>query len=196
MSGHNLIENPPVYYRANISQILLWYKLTFATKDFKEFVFFNDGDYKDDKLKKTGSTGGIYYCNSVNKDSVLNTASKCSNNGSGGDIQENNIEAALYAVKMNPQIKEIIMLVDNWSPMRDYSLMHQLKIPVHVLICGKSSTTSINTDYLDLAYHTKGTVNTIEEDINDMKIVAEGKTIKIDNMDYRLLGGRFSKIKN
>lgn len=178
-----------------ISQILLWYKLTFATKDFKEFIFFNDGDYKDDKLKKAGATGGIYYCNSTNKDTVLSTASKCSNSGSGGDIQENNIEAALYAVKMNPQVKEIIMLVDNWSPMRDYYLISQLKIPVHVIICGKSPGNSVNTEYLDLAYHTKGTLHTIEEDINDMKTIVEGKTVKIDNMDYRLIGGKFSRVK-
>ena len=48
---------------------------------------------------------------------------------------------------------------------------------------------------MDLAYHTKGTVHTIEEDINDMKTIVEGKTVKIDNMDYRLIGGKFSRVK-
>lgn len=179
-----------------IGQVLLWYNLTYATKDFKEFVFFNDGDLKEDAVKKIGSTGGIYYCKSGNKDSVLKAAFSCSKNGYGGDIQENNIEAALLAVKKKPMLKEIIMLVDNWAPMRDYALMSQIKIPVHVIVCGKDAHTSINTEYLDLAHHTKGSIHTVEEDIHSLSTLAEGKSVTIDSIAYKVIGGRFVKLKS
>ena len=178
-----------------IGQVILWYKLTFATKEFTEFIFFNDGDETPDEKKKTGQTKGIYYCNSEIKDTVLQTAYRCSRNGYGGDIQENNIEAALYAVKKNPKLKEIIMVVDNWAPMRDYRLMDQIKIPVHVIVCGSDSNTPINSEYLELARITKGTIHTIEEDTNDLCKIAEGKKITIGHFEYIIQGGRFIQIK-
>ena len=177
-----------------IYQVLVWYKLTFATKDFTEFVFFNDGDRTNDGQKKTGKTGGIYYCKSTNKDTVLQTAFRCSRNGFGGDVQENNIEACLLAVEKNPNLKEIIMIADNWAPMRDYVLLSKIKIPVHVIICGLEPGIGINTEYLDLARHTKGSVHTIEEDISGLSKIAEGKTIEIGGYEYKLVGGRFFKI--
>lgn len=177
-----------------IAQVFQWYKLTFATKDFNEFVFFNDGDRKDDVLKLTGKTGGVYYCNSTNKDSVLSKAAQCMQNGYGGDLQENNIEAILLAIKKNPKLKEVIMIADNWAPMRDYALISQIKIPVHVIVCGVQSDVPINTEYLDLARHTKGSVHTIEEDIVKLSELAEGKTLKIGGFEYRISGGKFVKI--
>ena len=116
-------------------------------------------------------------------------------NGWGGDIQENNIEAILYAIKQNPDLKEIILIADNWAPMRDYCLMSQIKIPVHVIICVKQEGMPINTEYMDLARHTKGSLHTMEEDIEKLTEIAEGKSIEIDGFEYKVLGGRFIKIK-
>lgn len=178
-----------------LSQVFFWYRLTFATKDFSEFIFFNDGDMSYDYLKKTGKTGGIYYCKSTIKDTVFKMATRCMKNGWGGDIQENNIEAILYAIKQNPDLKEIILIADNWAPMRDYCLMSQIKIPVHVIICGKQEGMPINTEYMDLARHTKGSLHTMEEDIEKLTEIAEGKSIEIDGFEYKVLGGRFIKIK-
>ncbi len=177
-----------------ITQVLLWYKLTFATKDFTEFVFFNDGDRSLDAAKKTGKTGGIYYCKSTNKDTVLQTAFRCTRNGFGGDIQENNIEACLLAIEKNPDLKEIIMIADNWAPMRDYGLMAKIKIPIHIIMCGVENGIGINTEYLDLARHTKGTIHTIEDDIIDLSKIAEGKSIEIAGTEYRVMSGRFVKM--
>ncbi|MCD6068955.1 MAG: hypothetical protein K0S33_3781 [Bacteroidetes bacterium] len=177
-----------------LSQVFLWYKLTFATKKFSEFIFFNDGDMTDDRLKKTGKAGGVYYCKGDNKDSVLKTAAVCMKNGYGGDCPENNVEAILYAAKKNPGLKEVIMIADNWAPMRDYGLMSQVKIPVHIILCGQEKGVPINTEYLDLARHTKGSLHTMEEDINKLTELAEGKTIEIGGFVYRVSGGKFLKI--
>lgn len=179
-----------------ISQIMLWYSLTFATKDFKEFIFFNDGDAKSSAEKRMGSTGGIYYCKSTNKDTVLNTALRCQTGGGGGDAQENNMEAALYAIEKNPKLKEIIMIVDNWAPMRDFALIEKVKIPVHVIVCGVAKDTPINPQYLHLAIKTKGSIHTVEDDLYKLSELAEGKTIKIYGLTYRMSKGRLVPIKS
>ena len=173
------------------AQVLLWYKLTFSTKNFKEFIFFNDGDKKEDKDKKTGSTGGIYYCKSTYKDSVFKTAGCCISNGFGGDIPENNVEAILYAIERNPRVKEVILIADNWAPMRDYRLMSRVHVPVHVVLCGCSPDAPINTEYLDLARKTKGSVHTMEGDLHNLVDVAEGKTIEFLGREYTITGGKF-----
>lgn len=67
-----------------LSQLFLWYRLTFLTKDFSEFIFFNDGDMKSDNIKKPGKTGGVYYCKSTNRDTVFKTAINCMRRGYGG----------------------------------------------------------------------------------------------------------------
>jgi len=177
-----------------IAQTLVWYKLTFQTKDISEFVFFNDGDATPDYKKKAGKTGGVYYCNTFCKDSVLKTAYKCLRGGYGGDVPENNIEACLYAIKKNPNIKEIVMIADNWAPMRDYSMLSSIKVPVHIIICGINPEFGINPQYLDLARQTNGTVHTLEEDISKLSKVAEGQTIEIDGITYKIWAGRFIKV--
>jgi hypothetical protein len=177
-----------------ISQLLLWYNLTFTEKKYSEFTFFNDGDMKPDDSKRVGAAGGIYYCKSENRDSVLNTALTCVSNGFGGDIPENNIEAILYTIKKNPGIKEVILIADNWAPMRDYSLIDKIKVPVRVIVCGYGMNPYLNTQYLDLAYKTKGSLHTIEEDITKLMEVNEGKIVKIGKEEFKLTGGKFYRM--
>ena len=115
--------------------------------------------------------------------------------GYGGDIQENNIEAIILAINKNPNLKEVILIADNWAPMRDYYLMSQIKIPVHVIICGLIPGMPINTEYLDLARNTKGSIHTVEDDISQLIYIAEGKVIQIGGFEYKIIGGRFTKIR-
>lgn len=177
-----------------ISQLLLWYNLTFTSNKYSEFTFFNDGDMTPDESKKVGATGGIYYCKSGNRDTVLNTALTCVSKGFGGDTPENNIEAILYTLKKNPKIKEVILIVDNWAPMRDYSLIDKVTVPVRVVVCGYGDNPYLNTQYLDLAYKTKGSLHTIEEDITKLMEVNEGKIVKIGKEEFKLKGGKFYRM--
>ncbi len=178
-----------------ISQIYYWYKLTYATKDISEFVFFNDGDGKPDYKKQSGNTGGLYYCKSTVKDSMFKAAYRCRNAGDGGDAQENNIEAILFAIEKNPKLKEVYMMADNNADMRDYDLMSKVKIPVHIILCGVDEKTPINTEYLDLARNTNGSIHTVEEDIDNLIKIAEGKTIEIGGFEYKITNGKFVQVK-
>lgn len=178
-----------------IRQVYYWHKLTFATKDINEFVFFNDGDRKPDFAKVEGRVGGLYYCNTQVMDSMFKVAYRCLQSGDGGDREENNIEAILFAKKKNPKLKEVYMIADNYANMRDYALMDKVKIPVHIILCGVYDKTPLNTEYLDLARHTNGSIHTIEKDIDNLVTVAEGKSIEIDGFEYKIIHGKFVQVK-
>ncbi len=177
-----------------IAQLLMWYGLTFTANPYTDFTFFNDGDMADDASKKIGSTGGIYYCKSGNFDTVMNTALNCVRGGYGGDTPENNIEALLYTIKKNPHLKEIVLIVDNWAPMRDFALIDKVKIPVRVIVCGYNQNPYLNLQYMELAYRTKGSLHTMEDDLTKLTEVSEGKTVKVGKEEFKLSGGHFYKI--
>ena len=176
-------------------QVLVWLQLKNSSIP-SNFSFFNDGDATPDYLKKTGKTGGIYLCKSNNIDTIISSAYKCISSGGGGDTPENNIEAALKGIKEYPETKEIIMLVDNWANMRDFSLISELKIPVRVIVCGTNFCgikTSINTQYLELARTTGGSIHTIDEDIEDLAKKKEGEEILIGGDKFIVRAGKFCK---
>jgi hypothetical protein len=175
-----------------IAQVMLWYELTFESSKFDAFTFFNDGDMKPDGSKKAGETGGIYISESTGKDTVLTTARICIANGCGGDGQENDVEAILATIKKYPKLKEVILIADNMAPMRDYFLADQIKIPVRIVLCGTAY--GINPQYLNLAYQTKGSVHTIEEDLTSLMDIHDGKEITINGQKFRLKDRKFTLV--
>jgi len=167
-------------------QVLTWLHLRDSDKALP-FAFFNDGDAKWDEMKRIGEVGGIYLCNSNDIDTVITTAYRCIFGGCGGDCPENNMEAAIKGLKKYPSCKQVVMVADNWAPMRDYALIDQVKVPVHVIVCGTSYagiTTSINPHYLDLARRTGGYVSTMEEQITDLSKYKEGEEFTISGSKY------------
>jgi hypothetical protein len=176
-------------------QLFVWLNLKHSTVPLN-YSFFNDGDATPDNLKRTGNTGGVYLNRTNSMDTVTSYAFACISNGNGGDSQENNIEAALKGSKKFPNSKEIIMIADNWSDMRDYALISEIKNPVRVIVCGTELygiKTPVNPQYLDLARRTGGSVHTMEEDIEDLAKKKEGEEITIAGEKFVLRGGRFYK---
>ncbi|MBC7863615.1 MAG: hypothetical protein IAF38_11605 [Bacteroidia bacterium] len=179
-----------------IGQLLCWYSLKLKVEKEKDkvknFVFFNDGDMKPDAEKRTGATGGIYDCAATNYDTVINCAVKTIKAGYGGDAPENNVEALLFAQKKYTDAKEFILVADNWANMRDYELISSVKKPVHVILCGV--TTEPNLQYIELAYKTKGSIHTMEEDLNDLFKKGEGQTFDLMGNRYRVYNGKIIRV--
>lgn len=109
--------------------------------------------------------------------------------GNGGDIQENNIEAIIDGMNTNPNCKEIVLIADNYANMRDYTMIKNIKKPVRVIICGNYN--GINTQYLDLARATKGSIHTIENDLLNLMNINEGQQIDIGKYTYTISEGKF-----
>jgi len=94
---------------------------------------------------------------------------------------------------MATQFKEIVMIVDNNSPIKDIKLLDRFNKPVHIVLCGVNGG-SIMPDYLLLAWKTKGTIHTVEEDITSIAKISEGEEIAIGKITYRIMGGEFVRI--
>lgn len=174
------------------AQLLKWIQLNLTDKEKRYFCFFNDGDNKDEGEKVIGKTGGIYPVFTSEYDEVEKTITKAMENGSGGDAPENNMEALLESNKICKDCDSIIMIADNWAPIKDISLLAAYHKPVKVVLCGVFD--KINEDYLKLARDTKGSIHLIEEDIYTLSELREGETIKIHRITYKLIEGNFTDI--
>lgn len=172
-----------------MAQLLQWLKLTLTDKEKRQFLFFNDGDNKDDDKKVIGKTGGIYPVFTNKYDEIEKTIITAMENGSGGDAPENNMEALLESDSICSDCDSIVMIADNWAPVKDISLLARYHKPVKIVLCGVFD--KINKDYLKLARETKGSVHLIEEDIYSLSLLKEGETIKIHGATYKLVEGNF-----
>lgn len=176
------------------AQLSTWFGMNYMHEQDARFVFFNDGnemdDYKKDEL--IGNIGGIYYSKGQTLDTLVNDLVMAAEAGSGGDVDENNMEALIKAVKYDNDFKELIMIADNNAPIKDIKLLPEFNTPVRIILCGVDD--DIHPDYLKLAYATKGSVHTIEEDILDLHKHVNGDNIELNGVHYKYLNGRFIKL--
>jgi hypothetical protein len=172
-------------------QLLIWYKLRENSSDIKRFAFFNDGDNKPDERKVIGSTGGIYFAEG-NKgfETMATTVFTAMGAGSGGDQPENNIEALLKSLSNCPDCSELVMIADNYAPVKDIMLLNRLTKPVHIILCGAEEG-PINADYLQIARKTGGTVHTMERDLVDLVKYKEGEIVQMGTQVFKITNGKF-----
>ena len=171
-------------------QISTWLKLHFMKDSTSQhFAFFNDGDKKRDSDKKIGSTGGVYYCRAKKVDDLISTMDLAIKKGTGGDAPENVIEGIVYGLNKSGKVEDVILIADNWAKARDIKMLVRVKVPVRVVLCGVYEGMEINEDYLNIAYKTKGSVHTIEQDITDLMKQSTGKKFNINGVDYIIKNG-------
>ena len=172
-----------------VSQVLLWHYLKIKEEKVKSFVFFNDGNRTPDYDKEIGKTGGIYYTDNKDIDTVINTAIMTISSGTGGDAPENDVESILFGIEKYPDTENIILIADNKSDIRDTALISLINKPVKVILCGTEN--GVNVQYLNLARSTGGSVHTIEEDLVNLIDINEGEEIRIDDTIYKIQKGKF-----
>lgn len=176
-------------------QLLVWAKHNERLRTFKQFVFFNDNDEKSNDQSGKLDTMGIWSIESFDAkkvhDKILSSMAK-------GNHIENDLEAIFFATQKYPNnIKHIILIADNLEDPCDMFLLGKLRalnIPIRVVICGINK--AVNTNYLDIAYATNGSVHTIEEDITAMGKMENGYVFKICGMKFKLFNNRFHEIKS
>ena len=165
------------------AQVFVWLQQQAENKTAKYFVFFNDGDEKPSRKKIPLATKGIYTTKNKGIETVINTATKCMKNGSGGgEGLENDIEAILDGLLQYPNANEVILVADNMEGMRDFKFIEKIKKPVRIIICGAKH--QINVQYLDLARQTGGSVHTNNLDIFNLQDIKNGEHFFIGEKEY------------
>lgn len=175
------------------AQLLLWFKLHENSEMFQHVTFFNDGDDKKLHEKKIGKTGGIYHGKTLKSDTIAALAYESMQNGSGGDGPENDIEGILSGIDSCTTCDEVVLIADNNSPVRDMKLIGKIEKPVHIILCGASNGDGfkVNVQYLELAYKTKGSIHSIEDDLGDLIELNEGAFLEFSGHRYRIRKGQF-----
>ena len=175
-----------------VGQLLLWMALKKDAHPAQYFVFFNDGDTKLNKDKIIGETGGIYTTAYTSMDSLIHIVAMTMGNGWGGDTPENNMEATLQGIKEYPHFRELIMIADNGAIPRDLSLLKNIQHPIKIILCGTER--GINPVYLEVARRNKGSIHTIESDLENLMKLKEGEIITIGAERFQVKNGEFIKL--
>jgi hypothetical protein len=176
------------------AQLVLWHKLNMDRSGIKHLVLFNDGNRKATYQKEVGRTGGIYYTPCSNLEDVIETISTVMQNGYGGDAPENDLEAVLKGLQNVSDFDEVVLIADNRSIVRDLALINAIKRPVRVVVCGIDQN-KISPDYIKIAYKTRGSLHTVDEDIIAMGSLKEGDIIEIEGFRYKVRAGELERFK-
>jgi hypothetical protein len=165
------------------AQSIYWHMLNMDKSGIKYFAFFNDGDAASEYDKKVGKTGGLYFAPADKTRKVVGAFKLSMRKGLGGEIPENDVEAIIKSVAEYPDTDEVVLVADN-SPFRDFELIDQVKVPVHVILQG--AEWGINPQYVNLAYLTGGSMHTAKKDYPP-EFFAKGDTlIVIDGYKFSL----------
>jgi hypothetical protein len=167
------------------SEVVIWHLLKHDKKNISQFVFFNDGDPNQDKI--IGNAGGVYLFETKQSGKVVKAVRHFTEKGLpyNNDCPENDVEAIIKGSNMVKQCDDIVLIADNLSGVRDISLVNKIKKPVRIVLCGVTNGL-INPDYIKLAYETKGSIHTIEEDIEQFVKTKHGQIIAIDNLTFKV----------
>ncbi len=152
------------------AQVLHWHLQNYKTSGVRYITLFNDGDSKPNASKVIGETGGIYSAEASDIPTIINLFNLVRLNGSGGDRQENDIEAILESIKRYPNHSEIILIADNLACIRDIELATKIDKPVRIIVCGYLPQVGINPHLVYLAKVTKGGLYTLNSDIENLRV--------------------------
>jgi len=170
-----------------IGQLLVWYKMNFESETIKYYSLFNDGDNLADNKKMIGNTGGVHSFVAKDFKKFKKDLEEVRKLGEGGDDPENDLEAIIKSTTTFRDYGDIVLLGDD-SDIRDIKLLKRIKKPIHIVLCGTKK--GINIQYLQLAYYTKGTIHTANNDIN-MKTLKSGEEFELDNDIFLFQDGQF-----
>jgi hypothetical protein len=179
-----------------MNEVLVWHALQAVNTDENQYLFYNDGRVRYKNGRKVPGGGGLFYTDNIELDHIIKTMKKVRNNYSGGDGPENDMEALITASEMGKGYGTVILIADNFSPIKDKKKMEtfvRLNIPVKIILAGAERSMFVHEDYLELAYRTGGSIHTLTEDITNLMEVKDGGSITILGSVYRVSRGCFLK---
>lgn len=179
------------------TQVFDWMNENTENTTIKGIVFFTDCDSLGRQTR--GRLPGKMY--SVRKrDELLlwdTMFAAIRNTENNKDKPENNIEALLYAQKNYPDADEFVLIADNSSAVKDMRSLSKIKKKVHVILCGETyeKNYAFQSDYVEIAKKTKGSIHTLEDDIENVSKIKEMSVVRVGNIYFRFHKGKFYTTK-
>lgn len=179
------------------TQVFDWMMENTDNKTIKGIVFFTDCDSLGHQTK--GKLPGKMFSVRKKDELVLwdTMFAAINNTENNKDKPENNIEALLYAQKQFPDADEFVMIADNSSEVKDMRSLDKIKKKVHVILCGETyqKNYAFQSDFVEIAKRTKGSIHTVEDDIENVSKVKEMSVVRVGNVYFRFHKGKFYTTK-
>jgi hypothetical protein len=187
-----------------VMELFVWGNVNENIARINTALFYNDGDSIPDTQKMVDSTGGLYgtfvydfpqlssFTLFKAKDRMFTAACHAIDGGDGGDVPENALEAEKKGIRYCSICDAYILIADNRSPIRDVSLLQQIKHPLRIILPFVIKEDGlINTEYLDVARATHGSIHTKTNDYWNLDTMKEGEILKVLEYKYALVKGKF-----
>ncbi|MDZ7934932.1 MAG: hypothetical protein U5M51_08225 [Emticicia sp.] len=179
------------------TQIFDWMNENTENTSIKGIVFFTDCDSLGRQTR--GRLPGKMFTVRTKDELVLwdTMFAAINNTENNKDKPENNIEALLYAQKHFPEADEFVMIADNSTQVKDMKQLSKVKKKVHIILCGETyeKNVAFQSDYVQIAKRTKGTIHTLEDDIENISKVKEMSVVRVGNVYFRFHKGKFYTTK-
>jgi len=179
------------------TQVFDWITENKDNTSIKGVVFFTDCDSLGNQTK--GRLPGKMFTVKEKDEMQLWDAmfEAISNTENNKDKAENNIEALLYAQKHFPEADEIILIADNSSSVKDMKHLSKIKKKTHVILCGETykKDLAFQSDYVQIAKKTNGSIHTLEDDINNPDNIKEMTVIRVGKIYFQFQKGKFYTTK-
>ena len=179
------------------TQVFDWMNENTENTSIKGIVFFTDCDSLG-RQTRGRLPGKMFAVRSKDELVLWDTMFAAINNTENNkDKPENNIEALLYAQKHFPEADEFVMIADNSTQVKDMKQLSKVKKRVHIILCGETyeKHVAFQSDYVQIAKKTKGTIHTLEDDIDNITKVKEMSIVRVGNIYFRFHKGKFYTTK-
>ena len=110
------------------SEVLLWHLLRTDKDDVSKFAFFNDGEKESTEI---GNAGGIHFTSIKDYRKIGRAIRYFTELGydKNNDHPENDLEAIIKSVNSSYSHEDVVVIVDNNSPVRDMELLNRINYP-------------------------------------------------------------------
>lgn len=168
------------------TQLFAWFRQHAKHPSIQGMVFFTDCDSLGQETKPGGLKGKMFVTRERDTNKVLPLLLEASRNTlNNKEEAENSIEALIEAQLRFPEAKQLVLIADNSSGVKDLHRLHEVKKPVRVVICGTvlDSKQAFQSDFYEIARQTNGSLHTIEDDFKPTS-VTHRSWIKIGQQYY------------
>ena len=176
-----------------IDELMVWNFTDQEEQQNNTYWLFNGFNYKDAETDGH-SRRGIFHVPENNVQGFFNTIDKIVNFSCRGSRLENVVEALILGAEGKTTEEDLLFIADNYSDVSDLGKLNQLTVPVHILLT--DSKYGVNENYLEIAYHTGGSIHTQHEDISSqqLKDLTDGDRLLIGEFMYTFFKGKFLKV--
>ncbi len=169
------------------TQLFAWFRQNARNPAIKGILFFTDCDSLGQQTKPGGPAGRMFVTRDRDVASVLPVMIEGARNTvHNTDDAENDVAALLTAQRLFPGAKQLILIADNGSAVKDMSQLSGVKKPVHVVLCGTTDNTArpFMPDHYAIASRTNGSLHTIDDDLNP-SVLTSRTTLRVGDRYYR-----------